>query len=249
MRTLATWGSQHPVPTRWIIFLSFIALNVLAINLAWWAMVHGLIAFEVLLPLSIGLGLVGLFLYPLRRWKGSIFSKSGYFRYQKTMDGLLVGATFLMVFSMTQQFSVQSLAPAPYRAVATALDYEPVREKGFLKKLKDFKNEVVEKVKAQVVKRLDAYSKAKEGLPVWAKILLSLGALVVAFFVWYIIAALGCSLVCSGAELAGNIVIIAGTALILAMLVWVGYQIWKRRGPKVEKVPKEERVPKEKKKG
>ena len=239
MKTLAYWGSQHPVTTRWVIFFSFVLLNVLCINLAWWAMAHDFLPYPLLLPLSVALGFLGLFLYPVRRWKGTVFSKDNYFRYHKTMDGILVGATLLMVFSGTQYFSVQAVDP-PARAITTALDFRPDQPKNIFDKLKDLKNQVKEKVQTHVAKRLNDYEAAKGKMPVWVKILLTVAALAVAFVLWYIIAALACTVACSGNEIAGNIIIIGGTALVVLLLAWVVFQIWKRRGPRPEKIPEPE---------
>jgi hypothetical protein len=237
MKSLSHWGSQHPVASRWIIFACFVVLNYLAIQLAWWSMVHNRMPFQLMLPLGFGLGFTGLFLYPVKRWKGRLFSNNGYYRYQKTMDGLLVAATFLIVFSGTQRISVQHDRALPARAVTVALDVQKEGKTTFSQKVKKLKVKAKEKIQTHIQKKLEKHSHSAKALQVWAKILISLGALALGVLVWYIIIALGCSVSCSGNGVLGSIIMIGGTVVVIAGLVWAGFEIWKRRGPKPEDMP------------
>lgn len=242
MKRLSFWGSLHPISARWVIFACFVVLNYLAIHLALWSLAHGWAPFQVLLPLGFTLGFTGLFLYPPKRWKNSRFSPAAFYRHQKTMDGLLVAATFLIVFSGTQRISVQGEMALPARAVTIALDVQDSKGAKFFQKVKDIRTKAKEKMQSHIQKKLEKHQHSAKALKVWAKILISLGALALAVLVWFIILALGCSVSCSGNEVLGAIIMIGGTVLVIGGLVWAGIEIWKRRGPKPEKMPAEEQI-------
>lgn len=236
MKNLSRWGSEHPIASRWIIFSCFVVLNYLAIHLALWSLSHHWTPFTLLMPLGFALGFAGLFLYPAKRWKGK-FSSGGYYRYQKTMDGLLVAATFLIVFSGTQRLSVPGEMALPARAVSIALDVQEEGAATFFQKVKKIKARAKEKIQSHIQKKLDKHRHSAKALQVWSKILISVGALALGVLLWYVIVALGCSVSCSGNEVLGAIIIIGGTLLTIAGLVWAGFEIWKRRGPKPEETP------------
>ncbi len=200
-------------------------------------MAHNWAPFPLLLPLGFAIGFTGLFLYPVKRWKGKFFSPGGYYRYQKTMDGLLVAATFLIVFSGTQRISVQHDLAQPARAMTIALDVQDSKGAKFFQKIRNIKTKAKEKIQSHIQKKLEKHRHSARALQVWAKILISLGALLLGVAVWFVIVALGCSVSCSGNEVLGSIIIIGGTLLVIGGLVWTGIEIWKRRGPKPEETP------------
>jgi hypothetical protein len=237
MKNLSRWGSEHPIASRWIIFAGFVVLNYLAINLAWGALAHNWAPFPLLLPLGFAVGFTGLFLYPVKRWRGRFSSPGGYYRYQKTMDGLLVASTFLIIFSGTQRISVQHDLAQPARAMTIALDVQDSKGAKLFQKIRDIKTKAKEKIQSHIQKKLEKRRHSAKALQVWAKILISLGALALGFFAWYVIMALGCSVSCSGNEVMGSIIMIGGTVLVIGGLVWAGIEIWKRRGPKPEEMP------------
>ncbi len=240
MKNLSRWGSEHPIASRWVIFACFVVLNYLAIHLAWWSLAHDWTPFQLMLPLGFALGFTGLFLYPVKRWKDKFLSPGGYYRYQKTMDGLLVAATLLIVFSGAQRLSVQHDMTLPARAVTVALDVQKESKTNFFQKVKQIKTKAKEKIQSHIQKKLEKHRHSAKALQVWVKILISLGALALGVAVWYVIIALGCSVSCSGNEVLGSIIIIGGTVLVIGGLVWAGFEIWKRRGPKPEETPAEE---------
>lgn len=237
MKSLSHRGSQHPIASRCIIFGCFVALNYLAVHLALWSLAHDWQPFTAFWPLGFALGFAGLLFYPPKRWKITRFSPSSFYRYQKTMDGLLVAATFLIVFSGTQRICVQGETALPARAVSVALDLQKEGNTTFFQKVKKVKAKAKEKIQSHIQKKLEKHRHSSKALQVWAKILISVGALALGVAVWYVIIALGCSVSCSGNEVLGAIIMIGGTVVVIGGLVWAGIEIWKRRGPKPEKAP------------
>ena len=231
MKSISFWGSRHPVPARWAIFASIVLLNFLAIHLAWWAFAH-----KVFLPfgleLGFGLAFLGLCIYPAAKWKGSLWPTRRFYIVQKTADALLILGTFMLFFSGTQRLTLEATgASAPY-PMAVVYDMKPASHSGFFGKVKEAGQKVKVKVQKHIVKRLEKHLQAKKRLPLWAQIALSVGALIVGVFLWYLLVALACSLSCSGQEALAVIVFVGGTLGVLALLVWAGLEIWKRREPK-----------------
>jgi amino acid transporter len=227
MKKISTWARVHKRPARIAIVVSFILLNILGIMTGVWLAGLGVMLSYSAAIMFVLIYSVGLLAYPSRLLKNGRPARSSFYIRQKTCDALLATATFCLVIylgnrpetilryfsSANAAMSVTNILPKD----SSARTYKPLKEfslsmkdgKGTLLKWKERKKLLKEQVKA--IKKSEMSSGGKVALIILS-VLLAVGLI-------YLVAALACSLSCNGSEAAAVIVGIAGTGLVIFLLV------------------------------
>lgn len=221
MRQISGWALQHKMAARVLIFLSYLLLNACAFLLG-----------STIDPLAAGITwlvalpfLIALLLYPERN------RKSGYrnfYRTQKTCDLVLVACSFLLIVATASRYDAPRM-PAQDAAVA-AMKAPEVKKPG-KKRItvqlgaKGFFSKHWNKIKTHV-REIRAAVRNPGGAGKAALILLTI---VVALALLYLVAALSCSIACSGAEGLAFTVALLGTGGVVFLTVVVIRRILHRR--------------------
>lgn len=115
MKTISRWGKRHPWKTRLIIVLIQLLLAVYSAMLGIWLYAQGWTLPGFLLSFGVLLFLLASFFYPHRKARLRVFRYT--YRRQKALDFLLIVASFLMVMTVSHQYTHSILSGAPaYRA-------------------------------------------------------------------------------------------------------------------------------------
>jgi hypothetical protein len=235
MYSLSRWASHNRKLSILLIFLCWIPLNILAIETAWWMIAADMAMPAWVLPLGLVLGIGGLILYPNTYQRKQGWGKLPGYHWHKACDGALVLATVLLLTGLIHQHSEPLVATNSENptAVFTVLDFEPVTATSKFDRWKQKWGQrlapIKEKVQQHAQHRIAQFEKLQKTLPIWAQILISLGALAAGVGLWILVAAWSCNLTCSGNETAGMVVFIVGTLAIIGALVWAGFKIWKKK--------------------
>ena len=242
-KQLSFWAREHKWPSRFIIVFSFIAMNLLAIitgslfndlniNFSTWFLVLSILVF----------GIVWL-KYPKKRQ-----DRSSTYAFKKTCDAILIGTTFLMFMyfgnRQTTPFDSQILfassvsnSSLPKDSTKTIKSVEEFRKSLYNESGKSLKWKERKKLLKQQVKAIKKDKEMSDGGKVGLIILCVLLALVLA----YGVAALSCSLSCSGSEGAATVVAILGLAGIVLLTFFVIRSITRKSKKEKPKEPKEEK--------
>ena len=222
-KQLSFWARQHKWSSRFIIVLSFAIMNVLAIisgsllndldvNISKWFLI-----------LSIVLFCIVWLRYPNRK-------KSGIntYAFRKTCDSILIGATFFMFMyfgnRQTTPFDSTTLFASSISNFSLPKDstrtYKTVEE--FKKSLYDQSGKPLKwKERKKLLKQQIKMIKHDKAISDGGKVALIMLCVLVAIFLAYGVAALSCSLSCSGSEGAATIVAIFGFAGIILLTIFV----------------------------
>lgn len=236
MRSISLWARQHKGKARLILIILKLLLACMAFFIG-----SGLAGMKIIFPQIAGIALVFLFgfvaaFYPYRKKSG--LSKKLFYIKQKSCDYLLAALGFGMMLFFTNS-SLYSLTRPSSSFANTEIVIKPDlptaeeilkslehrdkksltrQEKRILKQ--EFKKQVKVYVKSKITRHK---SEADKALLIILTIIGALGAL-------YLVAALSCSLACSGSDGAAVAIAILG----LAGVIWATIAIIKRisRGPK-----------------
>jgi hypothetical protein len=230
MYTISLWASRHLWYARILIVVGFLLLTELALFIG-----STLQLLQVSLPMSFFYAAIAVFLavfllYPYKKY-GHWFANS--YRYQKTCDSVLLVTTFVLLTyvgnrpeAVLQLTTAQATAAVPNTipAVHPTIKNGAERMQSVLQKVskKALKQGLYKKVK-QLRK---AYKKTSNG----GKIGLIVLTVVIAFLLLSAIAALSCSISCSGAEGLAIAILLVGSALVVFFFVRMVRRIIK--GPK-----------------
>lgn len=229
MYTVSVWASRHLWPSRIAIVLLYCVFTVLAFFVG--AMVH---LSQITIPVLFFYAAAGLFLavfsmYPQRQQKHRF---RHFYRYQKRCDAILIGTTFFFIVCIGNQPQKLlrlgvSLAAASVVLPATGVVETPnITTEKNLKKARLFKKSgrrlLIQKI--QVLRKI--YKETSKG----GKVALIILAILVAFGLCSLLAALSCSLACSGSDGLAVLVGVLGAGLITFLLIHVILRI--ERGPK-----------------
>jgi hypothetical protein len=220
IKQLSYWAKDHKWASRFIIIFSFIILDILGI-------ITGRLLDDLNITIASSVLLIVASILMLICWKYPSKRKPSYF-FQKTCDLVLVLSTFIMfIYFGNRQTSPLDISFFTASAVSTSSlpgdstkTYKSIDE--FKKMLKDengkpLKWKKSKKILKQQIKDIKRDKTTSEGGKVGLIILCVLLALVLA----YGVAALSCSLSCSGSEGAAVIVAVLGFAGIILLTFFV----------------------------
>jgi hypothetical protein len=189
----------------------------------------------------------GAILYPLKENRRSDKKPSSFYLKQKSCDLLLAASTFCMIVyignnpeSLFQQYSSLN-ATAVVTKPATLKDSSSKNYKSisdFNKSMEDENGNMLKwkerrKLLKQQVKEIKKANDPSKG----EKVLLVILSILVALGLLYLIAALSCSIACSGSEAIALLVAIGGTVGVIFLLIFVIRAIYGKKRKKKEAAP------------
>ena len=244
MKKISFLAKNHKRPARLIIIVSFIVLNALGI-------LTGILLADLNFSFSgtamilfVSAFVVGVILYPSKSGKGVRLSPATHYVKQKSCDFILAASAFCMItYFANRPETLFQQNPVLHAAVITnpalpkdsiAKNYKLVNEfnaamkdeNGKMLKWKERKKMLKEQVKE--IKKANNLSNGEKALLVILSVLVAAGLL-------YLVAALSCSLSCSGSDAAAVLVGLGGIALVIFLLIIAFRAIYGRKKKK-EKV-------------
>jgi hypothetical protein len=227
MKKISFWAKNHKWPSRIIIVLSIILLNAIGIEIG--TLLNDL---NVVIPLFIFflliiLYLAGVIYYPSKAGKNR-FTSAGFYRRQKTCDIILAASAFCMTIYISNdhfpgtKFFTGLYATTPTKLISpadsTAKSYKSIA--AFSASLKGADGKSLKwKEKKKILKVQIRGIKKASDISTGGKIALIVLSVAVALGLLALIASLACDLSCSGSDGAAILVGVAGTALIIFLLV------------------------------
>ncbi len=230
MKKISLWAKSHKWPARIIIIVSFVLLNGLGI-------VTGLLLrdLQVILPSATLLFFVSLYaggvlFYPRKKRTVDGQARSIYYRRQKTCDMLLVGSTFLLIVYLANQprqlfnyppLFASAMATTPSLPKDSSLrSFKPIN--AFAASMKDENGKLLKwkERKKMLKEQIRAIKNDKEPSP-GGKTGLIILSVIVALGLIGLVGSLACTISCGGSEALAIVVLIGGTALVVALLVYV----------------------------
>lgn len=239
-KQLSFWAKQHKWSSRFIIVFSFIGMNALAI-------ITGLLFNELNINFSSVLFLLSILVFAIAWLKYPNIKKDRIHTYafRKTCDAVLIGTTFFMFMYFGNRQTTPFNSSVLFASSVTDLSLPKDSTKTY-KSAEEFKKSLYDesgkplkwkerkKLLKQQVKAIKNDKTMSEGGKVGLIILCILLAVILA----YGVAALSCSLSCSGSEGAATVVAILGLAGIVLLTIFVIRSILRKS--KKEKKPKPE---------
>ena len=228
MKKISLWAKHNKRPAQFIIIASFILLNGLGI-------LTGTLLGDLNFSFS-GLAIIlfvttfiaGALFYPSRSKMSNGLSPAAFYKRQKGCDLLLAASAFCMItyFANRPETFFQQY-PALQAAVSfnpdlpkdsIAKNYKSVNE--FNAAMKDHSGNMLKwKERKKLLKEQVKEIKKAKDLSNGEKTLLIVLSVLVAAGLIYLIAALSCSLSCSGSDAAAVLVGFGGTALVIILLL------------------------------
>ncbi len=229
MKNISNWARKNYILSRILIITGFLflyllcfftgnALRDLQIQIPFYVLLFSSIIFTVTASV-----------YILQK---HVLKKQFSYLYHKTLDGLLLISTYLILLTVYNQYGsvtnmVSGNSSYAYGSFApsTNSSIEFGKEKTSIKPVKVDKKSLKQTFK----KMINAYkekSAASKGILIFLSVLLGVG-------LFLVIAALACSISCSGSGVLGLLVLIAGTFGIVLGLVKLIERI--KKGPKEPK--------------
>lgn len=207
MKTIALWASQNLFASRLllialhtILFItalySGLALALLGVSLPVW-----------LIPVTAVMVCIGLLAYP--------FGRNGNFAGRKLLDFGFAVAAFIMLFSFSNQTPLPTInqpRAVPIVERGIALEKAPQDVSGFKRVLSAPKTWIQKRMQKRATQWESVIQEYRPGLVVLFIFLTALAA----FGLGVLIAALSCSIACSGFEVAAVIVLVLGWGGIIA---------------------------------
>jgi hypothetical protein len=234
MYTISLWASRHQWYARILIIIGFILLTELALFIG-----STLQLLQVTLPMfffyvAIALFLAVFLIYPDKKYSHRF---KNFFWYHKACDTILIVATFLLLTCIgNQPERVLHIATSPAQAAipSTTIDAKPWIG-GEKKVIQPVEKKLSKKaLKQALLKKIKQIRNGYKDMSTGGKIALIVLSVVVAIGLFYLVAALSCSLSCSGSEGLATLVLLLGTAVIIFFLIRVIRRIVK--GPKEKRV-------------
>jgi hypothetical protein len=235
------WARDHKWSSRFIIVFSFIMMNILGI-------ITGLLLSELNMTFSTWFILLSVLLFSIAwlKYPGKKEDRSRTYVFRKSCDAILIGATFLM-FMYFGNRNVSPFDSSVFSASAVTSSMPKDSTKNY-KSLEEFKKLLHDengkplkwkerkKILKQQVKAIKKDNTISDGGKVGLIILCVLLALILA----YGVAALSCSLSCSGSEGAAVVVAVLGLAGVALLTFFVIRSITRKPKRETLKEPKPE---------
>lgn len=214
MRKISVWAYRH----KWAARCLLVIIHLLLIVLAWTAGSF-LLAMNYTIPILFVYAMItayciGCCFYPLHNNRKQY---RNFYRLQKTCDGILASASFLLVLSAA---NYQNTGGSPFYLSAIA-SVRPAVSFNVEKPIKptatkfSFLQKIKQKLGEKILKLRMHFKKASEG----EKILLIILAVLATMLLLFGVLSLSCSISCSGSDALAVIVGILGTALAIFILV------------------------------
>lgn len=228
IKQLSFWAKKHKWPSRFIIVSSFIIMNILGIVTGYLFNSLNVTFSSLVLLLTILVFLIAWLKYPSRKKTTNAIEKDRSYIMQKTCDMVLIGTTFMMFvyFGHRQTSPINYFVPTSSAANTFSLPkdssktYKSLEE--FKKMLSDENGKPLKlKERKKLLKNQIKAIKNADDLSTGGKIALITLCILLALVLAYGVAALACSLSCSGAEGAAVVVAILGLAGIILLTVFL----------------------------
>lgn len=243
MKKLSFWARTHIWPARIIIVTGLILLILLGILTG--QLFRDLLVDlpQAVLFLFICMYLAGALLYPVKRQGACVAVKQRSYWRQKSCDLLLAGSTFLMVVFLSNK---QTLFPgsismaAPVTATASSLpgdssmrSYKPIKE--FSASMKDGNGKMLKwkERKKMLKEQIRAIKHSKEPSP-GGKTALIILSILIALGLIALLAALSCSISCSGSAGLAILVMVLGTGLVIFLLIRIVQRLTGKRKKEIK---------------
>jgi membrane protein implicated in regulation of membrane protease activity len=225
IKLLSFWAKKHKWASRFIIVFSFIMMNVLGIITGYLFNSLNVAFSSFVLFSTILVFLLAWFKYPSKKKTTNAFEKDRSYIMQKTCDLVLIGSTFIMfVFFGNSQSS-----PINYFVLTSSANTFSVPKDSTktYKSLDEFKkmmsdkngNPLKWKERKKLLKNQIKAIKKADDMSDGGKVALIILCVLLALVLAYGVAALSCSLSCSGAEGAAVVVAILGAAGIIFLTI------------------------------
>lgn len=221
MKRLSLWAYHHKGAARLLIVFCYIVLNAVGFFIGDLLLLLGVHVSSLLVYLVTAAAIAAFVLYPLRIEK---HRHRHYYVRQKACDALLITTTLLLVISAANlrhtdnnPFSLSvagAVVPVAVYSSHVAANEKPAKKVSLFKEVKTSLARTFQKVR-HYYKRLNTTD----------KIVLTALLALVALAALYGVIAWSCSLSCSGSEATGWIVLVAGTGIIVFLVLWAGRTI------------------------
>lgn len=233
MKKISLWAKAHPQQTRIYIVVSYLLLNVLGIVIG---QLLNLLSIELpilLLNSSILVFIICGLAYPSKNKKENYI-------FRKTCDSVLISTTFLMiVFAGNRYGGLTGLFTATSyhnQVQATSIKDSTKRSytslEAFKLSMKDKDGKMLKwKERRKLLKSQVKAIKNSDDLTDAGKVALTIGCVIVALGLLYLVAAGACSLSCSGAEGGAILLGLGGLALVIVLFVIAMKAIYKKKKP------------------
>lgn len=237
MKAISHWAKRNPSPSILLIILFHFILAFIWLSLGIDLFEQGIILPVWVMNLSIIIFLIGVAFYPVRGLHYWVLRYS-YWR-QKMMDLTLLLTSAVMIICYANQSTdlnsintpqIQEVRALPIALklkdeVAGTKSIDKAEKKSLRKRIKEHRKKVRQEVR-ETVKML------KKQRATAGQIGLLLLIIVAAILMLYLLAALSCSLSCSGNEGAATLVMIFGVGLIiLGVVIGIRAIFKKNKGP------------------
>lgn len=233
MKKISLWAKAHPKQTQLFIVVSYLILNILGIVIGKLLNQLSIELPMLLLDVSILVFIIAGLAYPSNDKKRSYI-------FHKTCDSILITTTFLIiVFAGNRYGSLSGLfTAASFQNEARATSIKDSTRHGysslevFKLSMKDKDGKMLKwKERRKLLKtQVKAIKKSKD-LTDAGKIALTIGCVIVALGLLYLVAAGACSLSCSGAEGGAILLGLGGLALVIVLFVIAMKAIHKKKKP------------------
>lgn len=239
MRRLSCWAKNNKAQARIIIVLSFVLLTGIGIATGILLKDIGVSFSSTPLLAVIVAYCIGIVAYPSKLLKGNKLNAAAFYIRQKTCDLLLVASTFCMIMYIANRpeklFAYSDMVNAAIPAAGTFPTDSTVKMykaiDAFRASLKDENGKSLKwKEKKRLLKEQVRAIKKSGDLSPAAKVGLIILSVLVAMGLFYLVAALACNLSCGGSEGAATLVLLAGTGLIIVLLILAIRAIVGRKG-------------------
>jgi len=228
MKQLSFWAKKHKWASRFLIIFSFIALNILGIVTGFLFNELNVTFSSTLLFLTILICFIAWGKYPMKRNATVANEKKRIYILQKTCDLLLIGATFIMfvyfgnrqVSPFTPSLLTASIVTTSSLPGDSSKGYKSMDE--FKKMMKDENGKTLKwKERKKLMKTQIKQIKKDNSMSEGGKVALIILTVLVAIGLGMLIAALSCSLSCSGSEAAAVLVAVVGYAGLIFLTILV----------------------------
>ena len=235
------WASRNrPLAIAFIIF-GKVYIGTTGLLLGAWAALDGFVLPGESIWALVAIALFAFAAYPAKRLKCRL-GGAGFYRRQKSVDGLLAGLGLAVMFFAGNH--APGWVARPYVAADPIISTQvaslktdkeltmPETSAEVSKNLKErrtagkFKKWLVSKAKKRAERALNKLARQTDGMDIVGKVLLSLLLLVGAFLVAYGVAILACSIACSGQEAMAALVAAVGGTGIIVGLIFAFKAIW-----------------------
>ena len=236
MKRVSFWALHHITAARILIVACYLFLNVLG-----WISGALLFSLNVILPplffyLITLIVIITVLIYPFKKLK----TPQKFYARKKMADFLLITATFLFIAYSSNSSNInRSVNP-----LNTAFAFNPVKsiasnkvhntnplskKKAYHESRKSYKKYLRSVVRS-------ARKKYRDSTPAQRILLISL-VVIAAIFLIFLVSALACNIICSGAEALGYIILILGIGAIIFGVVKLIQRIQRGSPQKEKQVP------------